>query len=712
MKQRFAVGPMIDGWLSKGLIKKLVLVFGVTLVVFFVLALMFREYVPYVKDSDMADGEKSPLWQLYYYFADPGNQMSIANADGDAKRWIAMIFSSLGSILLSGILISTITNGFEHMTDRWRSGHSYYKLHGHIVIIGSDHTVQGLVAQLLVSTSDYIVVMTSTDVERIRQSLWALCKTSAEKRRVVVNYGHRDSEQHLHKINIAYAREVYILGDTLEFDNIENYHDSLNVECVNLIATMRQRAGFGADVDRLPCHVLFDYKTTYHIFQHSEPSLHIKQYIDFYPFNFYDQWARKVLVVGHDAEDNICYEPLDRTPITTKDSDKYVHLIIIGLSKMGQAMALQAAHIAHYPNYRRRKTKITIIDANANVEMNEFKQKCGELFKLSHSTYIDAEAWLAAEERWVDGDEAINPDRYRSEFHIAPEYRHLVVDDADSDFVDVEWEFINGYDHNPVVQRLLSSYASDSDAIVTVAVCLNITHISLRTAMNLPKEFYDDERAIPILVQQRKTSSIVATLNGSATENASGDNKLRYKHLRPFGKLTNGFDLKLSTDYMVCKRFNYIYAKSSPAGPMLTTIDDAMADVLWNDVPFPKRWSNIFAAASIPTKFRSLGIEWSEAMNETIEPIDEDKCLMLAEVEHNRWNVDELLLGYRPPYEAEDRDIELNKRKRYYKNKYVHYDIRPYDGLKVDDNGVDPRLNDLNILRYLPLIVKDLKPQK
>jgi hypothetical protein len=242
--------------------------------------------------------------------------------------------------------------------------------------------------------------------------------------------------------------------------------------------------------------------------------------------------------------------------------------------------------------------------------------------------------------------------------------------------------------------------------------------------MNLPKEFYDDERAIPILVQQRKTSSIVATLNGSATENASGDNKLRYKHLRPFGKLTNGFDLKLSTDYRVCKRFNYIYAKSSPAGPMLTTIDDAMADVLWNDVPFPKRWSNIFAAASIPTKFRSLGIEWSEAMNETIEPIDEDKCLMLAEVEHNRWNVEKLLMGFRPLTEGEDHSLKLllsgttyscegdlkdtawkmeRKRLKDRPNK-AHVDIRTFDMLSPVDPFV--YLADEAISQAIPYILK------
>lgn len=707
MKWRSRLRMTIDSWLNKGLIKKLATVFVATLAIFFVLGVIimlgFPNLIPYAHGLD-----GNPLWQLYYYFADPGNQMSIGDNASDSvsytQRWVGLIFSSLGSILLSGILISTITNGFEHMTNRWRSGLSYYKLRDHVVIIGSDQMVYGLVSQLCETSTDYIVVMTSADVDQIRNSLWALCKSSADKKRIIVNYGHRDSEVHLKKINVAYAKAVYILGNTSEFDNIESYHDSLNVECLNLIAKIRREM---AMVDRLPCHVLFDYKTTYHVFQHSDPSENITSYIDFHPFNFYDLWARKVFVAGVNKEDGVEYKPLDYIPITSPESDRYVHLIIIGMSKMGQAMALQAAHIAHFPNYKRRKTKITIIDCNAKVEMNEFKQKCGELFKLSHSTYIDADAWLHAEECWVEGDKKINVDRFKHEYHIADEYRHLISDDNDPDFIDVEWEFINGYDHNPIVQRLLSSYVTDEKAIVTVAVCLNITHISLRSAMNLPKAYY--EKMIPVLVQQRKTSSIVSTLNGL---NAKDRSKLTYKNLYPFGKVTSCYDLQLSSSYEICKRVNYVYANSSPDKAPLTEIKDDVADKQWEMLAISKRWSNIFVASSIPTKLRSLGIKWSVAAPCHIEAIDDKLCAMHAEVEHNRWNVEELLLGYRPTYEDEDKDIDVNKEKKgFYKKRFIHYDIRPYDGLKPTEKGVAPCFYDYVIVRSLPLIMNSHKSE-
>ncbi|MBE6198659.1 MAG: hypothetical protein E7141_08385, partial [Rikenellaceae bacterium] len=400
-------------------------------------------------------------------------KLSDATADvSSGARWVGLIVSTLGSIFLSGILISTITNSFERMSDNWRSGFSYYKLKNHIVIIGTDQMVYSLVNQLCESSNRSIVVMTSTNVEQMRNALWASLKNKRDRNRIVVNYGHRNSEIFLKNINVAHASEVYLLGDTSEFDNIESYHDSLNVQSLTLIAQQCKAIG---RTERLKCHVLFDCKTTYHIFQYADLNTEITKYIDFHPFNFYDFWARKVLVAGRSKEGNISYKPLDYIPITSKDSDKFVHFIVIGMSQMGQALALQAAHIAHFPNYKRKKTKITFIDANGRVEMNEFKQKCGELFKLSHSTFIDADAWLEAELNAVGDKDEKFAEKFITEYHIAEEYRHLVEEgDTDKDFIDIEWEFIKGHDHNPVVQRRLSEYVNDENAIITVAVCLNI----------------------------------------------------------------------------------------------------------------------------------------------------------------------------------------------------------------------------------------------
>lgn len=690
---------ILDRWLNRGFWFKIGLVVLISFVVFslsvLVVIFFFDKHVPYAED------QKNIWWQLYYYFADPGNQMSGKTGDGgDGSRVVGFIFSTLGSIFLSGLLISTITNSFERMSDSWRSGFSYYKLKNHIVIIGSDQMVYGLVNQLLGSTDLTIVVMTSTDVEQMRNTLWASLMNKGDKSRIVVNYGQRDSEIFLDKINVAYASEVYLLGDTSEFDNIENYHDSLNVHCLTLISKQCKAIN---RTSRLKCHVLFDYKTTYHIFQYADLNSEITRYVDFHPFNFYDFWARKVLVAGRSKEGNISYKPLDYIPITSKDSEKFVHFIVIGMSQMGQAMALQAAHIAHFPNYEKAKTKITFIDANGKVEMNEFKQKCGELFKVSHSTFIDADAWLEANQNKTDSKE-VDYGKFKTEYHIADEYMHLVAENEKQDFIDVEWEFIKGYDHNTLVQHLLNKYVNEENAIITVAVCLNITHMSLRSAMSLPKKYYENN--VPILVQQRKTATMVSTLNGEGFDE-DHRKRLLYKNIQPFGMVTECYDLNIVSSVEICKKISYVYDHFFTFDNLAVKIDMEKANQIWDNTVISKRWSNIFAAASIPTKLRCIGIDWDINRIYNLDELTEEQVALLAEIEHNRWNVEELLLGYRPVHKDEDEEIDADKsKKKEYRNRFIHYDIRPFSELKTDDRGRKANIYDEVIVRSLPLILK------
>ena len=692
---KIGIRQLFDRWLHGTWWIKIIIILGIALSIFFISATIL------IIIDDKTEFDKENWWRLYYYFSDPGVQAELMT-NNNLPKYVGLIMSTLGAIFLSGLLISTITNMFERKSDRWRLGFSYYKLEDHIVIIGSDQMVHGLVNQLCEEQNNNIVVMTSADVEQMRNSLHASLKNKKDKKRIIVNYGQRDSENYLSKINIAHAKEVYILGDTSEFDDIESFHDSLNVQCVTLIANQCKRCGRKG----LPCHVLFDYKTTYHVFQYADLGPEITEHIDFHPFNFYDFWARKVFVVGASKNEDITYKPLDYIPITDRESDKYVHLIVLGMSKMGQAMALQAAHIAHFPNYRKRKTKITFIDRNGKVEMGEFKQKCGELFKVSRSTYIDADAWAEAEERRIDGEAPIEKERYITTTGLVDEYKHLVEEgDTDKDFIDIEWQFIKGDDHNPIVQELLKQYAKDDDAMITVAICLNLTHISLRSAMYLPKEYY--EKDIPILVQQRKTSTIASTLNGKGFDKEKRK-KLLYKNITPFGMVYDCYDLHIVSSVETCKRISSVYDYYFKNGTTPTYIKPKEADEVWKSKIITKRWSNIFAAASIPTKLRCIGSKWSINNNCFLENLTNDQIELLAEIEHNRWNVEELLLGYRPVKKEEDNDIFANRsKKQEYKEKFIHYDIRPYNGLKEDEKGNLASVYDMVIVKSLPLILNN-----
>ena len=88
--------------------------------------------------------------------------------------------------------------------------------------------------------------------------------------------------------------------------------------------------------------------------------------------------------------------------------------------------------------------------------------------------------------------------------------------------------------------------------------------------------------------------------------------------------------------------------------------------------------------------------------------LTDEQVEILSEVEHNRWNVDRLLIDFRPPYKEEDDIItESNgKKKGEYKKRHIHYDIRPYDDLRIDHTGRNANEYDVCITRALPLIVK------
>ena len=245
----------------------------------------------------------------------------------------------------------------------------------------------------------------------------------------------------------------------------------------------------------------------------------------------------------------------------------------------------------------------------------------------------------------------------------------------------------------------------DKNAIVTVAVCLNLTHISLRSAMSLPKAYYENE--IPILVQQRKTSTMVSTLNGEGI-NKEKRAKLKYCNLKPFGMVTDCYDLHMVSSVEICKRISYVYDYFFNYNELPTIINDRKAQELWENTVISKRWSNIFAAASIPTKLRCIDVDWDINNPFYLNDLTDEQVALLAEIEHNRWNIEELLLGYRPVYKEEDLIIDLNKdEKKRFKDRFIHYDIRPFSELKTDQSGRKADEYDKVIARSRPLILNN-----
>jgi hypothetical protein len=650
-----------------GTVKQILLLFAVAIAIFVIFSIL-------IQCGDESGNLTENLWQLYYNFSD-SNQQDVIGSEFGWRRFVMAIATFLGTLIFGGMLISTLSNMLERRVELYKNGLTHYDMENHIVVIGSSPNAIGTVKRLLdIEKNKLIAILSLSDIDDLRRSLNAQLGDKALKR-IVLNYGSRDSIEDLTDICISTASKVYVFGENCEDDEKEQIHDSLNIECVKLIAKLRKDHS-----DLLPCIVAFDYLATYHIYQYADLEDDVRNTIKFIPYNFNELWARKMLV-GVRCESNNGVKqvqtPLDYRPITNQMSDDYVHLIIIGLSRIGEAIAMEAARICHYPNYQRKKTKITIIDSNMHVEMDSFKQKCGELFNLCRWEYIDI---FNSSNNTVGG--------------IVKKYHHLITDKKDADFIDIEWKFINGYDANQTVREYIENSVCDEHAITTVAICLNETHKALQSAMSLPNAVY--EKAIPVLVNQRQSDSMIQALKFGA----------RYANLWAIGILSEDLEDQLTTLIAYGKRINYVYSYYHSNGKSPDCIDDNAASELWEDVRISKRWSNVYSAASIWTKLRCLtGTAQTIPNATTIEHHIET----LARMEHNRWMVEELLLGYRPVTEQEDRSIDKDRQlKSIKKQQFIHYDIRPYEGLKTDEFGNDVRENDKLIVRNIPNIVSPI----
>jgi hypothetical protein len=108
---------------------------------------------------------------------------------------------------------------------------------------------------------------------------------------------------------------------------------------------------------------------------------------------------------------------------------------------------------------------------------------------------------------------------------------------------------------------------------------------------------------------------------------------------------------------------------------------------------------------------RSLGhndTDWEKFYGMTAKEI-----AVIAEVEHNRWNVEEMLLGFRPVTQEQEKEIESDiSRKKAYKAEFIHYDIRAYRDLRPDDSGRNVNTYDICLSSAIPLIAKTFMEER
>lgn len=422
----------------------------------------------------------------------------------------------------------------------------------------------------------------------------------------------------------------------------------------------------------LKIHLMLQSDVSLRLLRGNDFGQRISSVADLYPFTLIDEWSRRI--------------DLDLKPITVS-SDATARLVIFGTSAMAERTAINCALKSHFPNYTRNhelRTRITFVADNIEPFAAAFIERYRHLMENSYYRMIDAEA-----EAPVTG--------FHSPSHNGP------------DFVDIEWEFVKGNSRTPAVMEKLKAWSSNPDKHLSVLFALaEGDEASLDAAILLPDDVLSGEAAI--YVHTTDSTMLRSIVRTGATAK-----------LLPVGMLTEGYDVTTPLIEMG-KTVNHIYdrcyadnivqngAETSPSLPLFTVeIDDAERDSSWRRLGNIKRMSSICNAMSIPTKLRSVGI--TDADYEKLYELSRREVELLAEVEHNRWNVEEMILGYRPcnPQEAAaiDADITL---KRKFKAQMIHYDLRPYNDLRPDETGKNVNIYDICLSGCLPLIAK-YRPQ-
>lgn len=602
------------------------------------------------------------LLQLICLFIDPG---SVANVTPEL-RWFSLGVAILGLLLFTGLLISVVSNMLERRVERYREGEIAYPLENHVVVIGFDEMVPMLVRQICSEPrygNCYILIQSVQPADKVRNRIHTVLDARQE-RRILVLHAQRNSTEELEKLCTTRACEIFLIGEANEYD-----HDSLNIDSLQKIVAIHSKT---RNCPRIPVSVLFEYQTTYAAFQISDLAEEWRKQIDFHPFNFYEEWAKKLLVKRcyEEGATKVEYPALDREPIT-RESDQTVHLVIIGMSRMGVALGVEAAQLLHFPNFcrdRRLKSRITFIDAAADEEMNFFRGRYRHYFDLA-------------------------PSRYRDMTRLGE--KHILPPNWDygsrTDFLDVEFEFIKGRAETPAVQNLLAKWAEDSKQQLSIAICLNFPPQAMAMGLYLPDVIY--ARNIPVFVRQETSSALLDLLNNRRKKEPLN----RYSHVFPFGMLANSFDLD-RRNMRRAQLVNYIYDYKGTYGtsPSAAPSDHELQQA-WDKLPVALQWSNFYCADSVDIKLRSLGFGATPPMRLTKEQIE-----LMAEVEHNRWNLEKLLLGYRKPTPEEEILCQDKAVRKKFKNKlFIHTDIRPYAELAEGTKDYDRCISEC-----LPLVAE------
>ena len=703
-----------DRLLSKSLAKQLLILVGVMAILFAIsylaLSLAGDDWQAY------CDKKNISRWIFpLYLLIDANAYNDLYTAEGFKISKLTLFISGLtfvaGVLLFTGALISILTNVISQRVEKHNDGLITYLKSGHYIIMGYDDMVTSIISDIFARDAKaYVLLMTAVDAKTIHEKLH---KTFTDKQidHIIINYGLRTSKEFYSDIHLEAAEEIFIVG----LRSLPA-HDAMNVENIDSICSyLKNDIHSGLKPKRITC--VFEDLDTYASFKTTEIFRHVGDLnIEFVPYNFYSGWANQVLLKQQYREknrpDEIFKYPAVYGDGIKEDDSKFVHLVFVGITNLSTAFAMEAAHLLHFPNFntstKQPKTRVTFIDLVADKELSEFVTRNRHFFEIQPYSYHDLTDKPQAAPTFIPSD---------------------FITKKEGDFLDIEFEFIKGDIFSQKVQQEIGTWATMEDRYLTIFLTMADQRKNFMMGMNMPDKVYDNE--IPVFIRQDRSDNFVTNLR-TADELFFEDKKTkhyhfdgieakgkdyhgRYANIYPFGMNDMAYYAD-ETSIKRAKLINYLYATADYSNnhfqdtSVLASITPDLiwekANEEWKKLTVALKWSNLYCAYHIPFKLASLramrGLQRDDSSRDQ-QALSPKEINTIARVEHNRWNVEKLLMGYRKARDEEDKYKHPDHASSLKKNKniYIHHDIRPFDDL---DNTTQQW--DFEIAQYIPWILK------
>ncbi len=340
-------------------------------------------------------------------------------------------------------------------------------------------------------------------------------------------------------------------------------------------------------------------------------------------------------------------------PHAPKEKDQVAHFVIIGFGTMGQALAVQLAKLAHFPNLKR--SRFTIADRDIQASATAFLSRYPRFTswtpgQLGVNSFSDpADLWANSSGVLPKGVAVNHPDAVQ--YVANAKFMEITPTSADELFV----------------KHLAEDFQSSSVKVKPmVFICGQQDRENFDAAIAIKEKLacfgYPN---VPTFVWMPRQPALVAALE-------------RDKRIQPFGECRIAASLeeieRPMREVLAVTLHNDYEAHAVKRG-------DKKTPNPWNERD-PFRESNLEAADHLHIKLAALGYELRYRDQESQGPLVEfdeimkSKFEMLAIMEHNRWMAERLMSGWRFIEKATTpEEVTANKQRK------LHHDLVPWERL-------------------------------